>query len=126
MNSLQKRADEQLTQYVSRGKVIWTDLVAAGYNCEESEVTLSVLAGLPSEYDMIVTVLTATDENLALDDIIPKLLPVEQKLSQQRETITAYSAKGDNRRCYRCGKVGHVRAQCKENKKVYATCAIAF
>ena len=97
MNTLSKRADEQIHQYVARGKSIWTDLVATGYDCKESEVTLSVLAGLPTEYDIIVTVLTATDEELALDDIIPKLLPMEQKLSSQRETIAAYSARNHQR-----------------------------
>lgn len=81
---------------MARGKAIWSDLVATGYECQESEVTLSVLAGLPAEYEMVVTVLTTTSDDLSLDDIVAKLLPVEQRLSQPRETVAAYSARGDH------------------------------
>ena len=139
LNTLSKRAEEQIPQYVARAKSIWTALIATGYDCKESEVTLSVLAGLPAEYDMIVTVLTTTDDELALDDIIPKLLPMEQKLSSQRETVAAYNARNHQRQhrpsgqhrslaqhrsaqpqtprnallCYYCGKPGHIKAECR-------------
>ena len=95
--SLKKQADEPLTKFVARGKAIWSDLVATGYECQETEVTLSVLAGLPAEYEMVVTVLTTTTDDLSLDDIVAKLLPLKQRFSQQRETVAAYSARGDHR-----------------------------
>ena len=131
LTSLKKQADEPLTKYVARGKSIWSDLVATGYECRESEVTLSVLAGLPAEYEMVVTVLTTTSDDLSLDEIVAKLLPVEQRLSQQRETVSAYSARGDQRQHkpygqnqraqqirkppvrYYCNKTGHFKAQCR-------------
>ena len=52
---------------------------------------------IPAEYEMVITVLTTTSDDLSLDDIVAKLLPVEQRLSQQRETVAAYSARGDHR-----------------------------
>ena len=97
-----------------------------------TKVTLPVLAGLPAEYEMVVTVLTTTSDDLSLDDIVAKLLPVEQRLSQQRETVAAYSARGHHRQhkpygqhqaaqhqprkpivCYYCNKPGDTKAQCR-------------
>ena len=42
------------------------------------------LSGLPPSYDMISTVLTSGDRLLSVDEMIPKLLPVEQKAQPER------------------------------------------
>ena len=64
LNNLKKQADEPITKYAARAKSIWSDLVAAGTQTPESELTLSVLAGLPVEYKVIATVLETRTEEL--------------------------------------------------------------
>ncbi len=86
-----------------------------------------MLAGLPAVYDTVVTVLeTSADRDVSLDDILPKLMPVEQRVSQtgfSRPDETALAAKrfgnhGNNQRhketrtCYVCGEAGHIAKNC--------------
>lgn len=42
------------------------------------------MAGLPPAYNMITTVLMNSEKELALDDILPKLLHAEQMLVTER------------------------------------------
>ena len=74
---------EPLTKYVGRAKDIQDQLRAAGHEVGDQEVAWAVLAGLPAAYDTVVTVLeTTTDKDMSLEDILPKLLQVEQRERQ--------------------------------------------
>jgi hypothetical protein len=70
-------------------------LLATGEKTTESEVIMAVLNGLPKDYEMVVAILEASDAELALDTILPKLLSVEQRLLRREETDNkAYLARG--------------------------------
>lgn len=79
LTQLKKGGDEPLTKYVARAKDIQAQLLAAGHTVADQDLIFSVMAGLPSAYDTIVTVLESGDGELALDHIVPKLLQVEQR-----------------------------------------------
>ena len=85
MNCLQLGAAEGLTQYVARAQTIRGQLVAAGYSVSDDEVVLCVLAGLPAPYDAAVTMLEGSDKALTVDEVLAKLLPVEQRVIQADE-----------------------------------------
>ena len=70
LNSLRKEPNEELSKYVARAKDIRDQLAAAGWSPDDQEVTLSILAGLPSEYDTLVTVLMASDVELDPDGVL--------------------------------------------------------
>ena len=53
--------------------------MATGTQTPESELTLSVLAGLPVEYEIIATVLETRTEELTLEEVVPHLLSVEER-----------------------------------------------
>lgn len=114
---LQMGAAEPLTKYVARAKDIQNQLRAAGYAVADQEVAWAVLAGLPPKYDTAVTVLeTSTDADMSLDDILPKLMSVEQRLTKSdssRPTETALLALS-NVECWYCGKKGHRRRNCRQ------------
>jgi len=57
LNSLRKGPTEPISEYVARAKELATNLEAVGHKPDPSEVTLSVLAGLPKEYSVLVTVM---------------------------------------------------------------------
>ena len=120
LTSLEMSGVESLTQYVARAKNIRDQLIAAGYDVREDEVVLAVLAGLPKEYEMVVTVLESADEVLSLDEVLPKLMNVEQRTIATKPMevgMRAFIAKGntrtnDKKECWYCGKIGHVKANC--------------
>jgi gag-polypeptide of LTR copia-type len=57
LNALKKEASEPVTKYIARAKSIRDQLQGAGHHVEDADMVLSVLAGLPPEYDMLVCVL---------------------------------------------------------------------
>jgi len=140
LNNLRKTASEPLPKYVSRVRSIWNDLKATGHDIKESEIVLNVLAGLPKEYETMVAILEASEKELELDDVLSKLLNVEQRVNRQDEQEAAYIARGykkdyskssrpghkrsyDKRKptgkdseveCYYCHKKGHIKADCRK------------
>ena len=83
-----------------------------------------MLAGLPAHYNMMVTVLTATQTDISLDDILPKLLQVEtQQQADLRDerALTARHGNGFNdnhtgRRGH-FGRVGHIERYCRKKER---------
>ena len=118
LNNLKLAVDEPLTKYVARARGIRDQLLAAGQEIKEEEVAWSVLAGLPDNYESMVNIIEAGSEELDLDDMLPKLLIVEQRMAKQLPgTVAAYyHGSGNGPNCWKCGKKGHVHRDCPEFK----------
>lgn len=120
LSQLKMGVAEPLTKYIARAKEIQNQLRAAGYEVTDQEVAWALLAGLPAAYETIVTVLeTSTDADLKLDDLLPKLMPMEQRMmaeSPSRPQEAALMAK-TGRQCWYCGKKGHLRDNCHKKKQ---------
>ncbi|GAB4818709.1 hypothetical protein N2152v2_005755 [Parachlorella kessleri] len=124
VSQLRMGAAEPLAKYVARAKEIQNQLRAAGYEVAAQEVAWALLAGLPPAFETVVTVLeTSTTEDMTLDDILPKRMPVEQRMyspeSQSPGEAAMLAAKrfarnGNQRKCFACGKVGHLARNCRE------------
>ena len=139
LNNLKKEPAEPLPKYMARAKSIWSDLVTTGHDIKSSEVVWSMLAGLPREYETTIAILEASDKELDLDEILPKLLQVEQRVSRDNESETTAllardvtkkkprqpaqarsspraPARSDykEKECYYCGKPGHIKADCRK------------
>ena len=80
LTMLKMGVSEPLTKYAARAKDIQLQLLATGESVTDTEAALQFLAGLPGAYDMIKTVLTASDSDLAIDTVLPKLMAVEQQM----------------------------------------------
>ncbi len=57
LNRLKKAPTESIAELVARAKELATNLEAVGHKPEDPEVSLSLLAGLPKEYSVLVTFL---------------------------------------------------------------------
>ena len=81
LNTLKKGPGEPVVLYVARAKALRDQMAAAGRVVQDEEISTSVLAGLPSDYDILATVLETSDMKLDLDMLLGKLLTVEQQTS---------------------------------------------
>eukprot|EP00961_Rhodomonas_salina_P204131 2754699-Rhodomonas_salina.1 len=120
LSQLKMGQGEPLTKYVGRAQDIQDQLRAAGHTVADQELTWAVLAGLPTAFDTVVTVLETTiEDTTSLDDILPKLLQVEQRERQkERPDESALMVKPyrgidkTKATCHFCGKKGHFKRDC--------------
>jgi hypothetical protein len=135
LNSLKMEGAETLTMYFARARRIRDDLVAIGDQIDDDQVAMSILAGLPKQYDTVITVMQHGNQKLNLDTCLANLLPMESKLARAEEeesmaaAHTARFNKGkhkkgpwndsrerDDRTCYYCGEKGHIKVNCAKRK----------
>jgi transposase InsO family protein len=136
--SLQKQPTEPITVYVARARALRDSLSAAGEDIKEEQLAMSVLAGLPSEYDMLATVLETTGSHMELNSLLSQLLTVENKaqanskaatdsafLSMQRpppRQLARGARANDSRQrqsieCFYCHKKGHMKKDCRKKQR---------
>ena len=94
LNNLRKEDEEPLTKFVSRAKGLRDQLCAAGLEVKSEEVVWAVMAGLPREYDVIVTVLQTAEQLDDVDVLLSKLLIIEQSIGASAESDKALYSSG--------------------------------
>jgi hypothetical protein len=128
LNELRKENGEPMVTYVNRAKQLMTSLLGVGQTIDSKEMALRMLAGLPKQYDVLVTVLEASAD-LTFDTVVTRLIDMESKLVElDQKPAEAYAARlvrsrnrqrqvdsnnnEDNRTCWACGKRGHIKRHC--------------
>ena len=109
LNSLKMASREDVTKYVARGRAIMDQLLAAGHATERDELVSALLAGLPEAYNSMVDVLQGGNGELTLEEVVPKLQLVEQRL-KSGETSLGGEDNGVN--AYYAGRVTGVCWHC--------------
>lgn len=134
---------ESLSQYWGRAKALRDQLIACGHKEDDDELRMTLLTGLPSEYQHVTNVLNLLDKQPTLDELLPKLLIIEQQNKRKADVeTTAYygetprrtdlrkmkpgnyrpgfknnnSGNGKGPRCYGCNQYGHIRRECPKEK----------
>jgi hypothetical protein len=135
LNSLKMEGAETMSMYFARARRIRDDLVAIGDHIDDDQVAMSILAGLPKQYDTVITVMQHGNQKLSLDTCLANLLPMESKLQRAEEeesVAVAHTAKfnkgkpkkglwnnsrdSDERTCFYCGEKGHIKMNCPTRK----------
>ena len=130
--SMKKSPAESLSKFFARAMKLRDELIGADQEISEDEVVCAVLAGLPHQYEVSITILQHSDKELTINDCLSALLPVEHKLlSKEEEVPVAYHAgfslprrggaggyKGgrDTRVCHYCHEAGHIMPNCHARK----------
>jgi hypothetical protein len=147
LTSMKKQQSETMSMYFARAQQLREDLQGADQDIGEDEVVCAVLSGLPRQYDVAVAIMEQADSALTMDDCLSKLLVVEHKLGKDSDEPSAFFSKADfrqsgggsgsrggfrsgssnsyqdNRICWKCGKAGHLRRDCKQYQEQHTTSA---
>ncbi|GJE90164.1 hypothetical protein PsYK624_062900 [Phanerochaete sordida] len=133
---LVKGGGETMSGWIGRVKKFAFRLQSIGVTVSEEDKIIALTNGLPESYDPLVTALDATPaDELTLTYVIDRLLNEEVRRNGREEEVkiemamvAAASQKNNSsqtslsqRKCWNCDQVGHVRAQCKEPKKIEDT-----
>jgi hypothetical protein len=141
LTTLEKKANESIQQYLARARSVADQIRAATANpVNAADLVLAVLAGLPSEYNMVRTVIENMAALPSLAEVQAKLLLVEKQHPESDGDTAFYTKveparkpgkfrKADNRQpgnppgkggyskkmksCYYCGKRGHFLRECR-------------
>lgn len=88
------------------------ELDGAGHTISEHEQKRALLRGLPPEYD--VTAETIMSESLGYREAVSKMVVREIRLASTQfgggKAVLNYTK--DTRKCYACGKTGHIAHDC--------------
>lgn len=126
-HTVEMRAGEGMLSFINRVKELGSVLRSMEANLDEQEIAMTILCGLPPEYEALVTTLDALSADSAvfnLDLVESRLLQEEQR-QQQKQTsnadATALISNSYRRRptsnqrqpaCTYCGRRGHSEQKC--------------
>lgn len=135
--SMRKTDKEGTTEYLNRGSMLRYEMRQLGQAPKEVDLVTALLSGLPAEYDTTVQLLEVM-EVTTLGGITNRLITAEVKLKRHetdREAAAFAAAQtyldrrargptpparnyGDQRMCYGCGGIGHIRRDCPTHAHV--------
>ena len=120
-------------KFFARAKQMKSQLLSVGNSLADDELAFSLLNGLSAEYKTLRTVLSATENRLHLDELLPKLLVLEietnkpapeqvvcgktqlalgrpqgGKDAHQQQPISLKKIG----KCHHCSKTGHLKKGC--------------
>ena len=108
---------ESLTNHLKSMKQLTDRLAAIKAPISEEDQVVTLLGSLPDSFSSLVTVLEA-QADLTLDGVKQSLINEEQKRDGKlgMQGNTALSVR-DERRCFKCKKVGHYKHECPQIKQ---------
>ncbi|KAF5451286.1 hypothetical protein F2P56_026403 [Juglans regia] len=84
-----RKGPESVSDYYNRAKSLAASLTAAGHVLSDSEFSISLLAGLGTEYESLVTFLTTRADTISSAQLYSYLLNHESRISYQTQNLLA-------------------------------------
>ena len=122
LTSLKMDQDENVIDYVIRAEAAATSLKSSGETISDSLLIAMLLKGLPNDYKTFSTVITQKDEPISFVEFKVALRSFEetekchqtQCAKKSDNVMKTISKTSNNVKCYSCGKIGHMKYQCKK------------
>ena len=117
--SLKMRKGESVQDPIRILTEIFDELAVIGSPVEEEDRVVHLLASLPESYGVLVTALEASSEVPKMEVVTERLLHEERKQkekdSQESSSKALYATRSKKGmvKCYHCGKLGHLKKNCR-------------
>lgn len=115
LQNIQMKKGEKVIEYSNRVEELVSELESAGHPTSVVEKKRALLRGLPTTFD--ITAETCMGGDFDYDESVAKLIVRETRIIQVDENCETALAMKQGKKCFKCGKQGHIAKNCWKNKE---------
>lgn len=121
-----KYEGEGIAIFVSKVEEIANQLKQVNVDISEGMQITKILMSLPDEFKHFISAWeSVSQERQSINELISRLLIEEERINgkenQEKDNYAMAAKYVERRKCYTCGKTGHLKKECYRNKEVKDT-----
>lgn len=117
--NLKYNGNSDLQEHFAKSDRIFRELKSLGSCFEDSDMSCFLLLSMPPEYENVVTAIRTLSENdLKIEFVKSRLLEFDMNKNSSKgvknnnSLPSSFSASHKQVKCFKCGKIGHVKSMC--------------
>ena len=106
---------DDVEEHLDQAKKLYDTMKRMGLEIKEVDLCLN---SLPEEYDNLIVAWDVSGNSLSFDLLRTKIVNIHREKKDRKGSNALFAKKQvknkkENRKCFECGKVGHIAANCK-------------